>query len=152
METAQLNAPKEREAQRIANSRVNAKVQDNPALQKDKKELAKVRRTAITDARLETGAGSKDEEGQKKNRIHITDAEWKAIQAGAISDTQLQQILRYADPDRLRELAMPKTSSSLSSAKITKIKAMANSGYTNAEIADAMGLSTSTVSDYINKK
>lgn len=152
LETAQLNAPKEREAQRIANSRVNAKVQDNPALQKDKKELAKVRRTAINDARLETGAGSKDEEGQKKNRIHITDAEWKAIQAGAISDTQLQQILRYADPDRLRELAMPKTSSSLSSAKITKIKAMANSGYTNAEIADAMGLSTSTVSDYINKK
>lgn len=152
LETAQLNAPKEREAQRIANSRVNAKVQDNPALKKDKKELAKVRRTAINDARLETGAGSKDEEGQKKNRIHITDAEWEAIQAGAISDTQLQQILRYADPDRLRELAMPKTSSQLSSAKITRIKAMANSGYSNAEIADAMNLSTSTVSDYINKK
>lgn len=152
LEEAQLNAPKEREAQRIANSRVNAKVQDNPDLKKDKKELAKVRRTAINDARLETGAGSKDEEGQKRNRIRITDSEWEAIQAGAISDTQLQQILRYADPDRLRELAMPKTSSQLSSAKITRIKAMANSGYSNAEIADAMNLSTSTVSDYINKK
>lgn len=152
LKVAQLNAPKEREAQRIANSRVTAKIQANPELERDKKELKKVRRIAINEARLQTGAGSKDEHGQKNNRIYITDAEWRAIQAGAVSDTQLQQILRYADPDRLRELALPKTSSQLSSAKISKIKAMASSGYTNREIAKAMNLSTSTVSDYLSKK
>lgn len=152
LKTAQLNAPKEREAQRIANSRVNAKIQANPDLKSDKKALEKVRRIAINEARLQTGAGSKDEMGQKKNRIYITDTEWEAIQAGAISDTQLQQILRYADPDRLRELAMPKTSSQLSSAKIAKIKAMAASGYSNSEIADAMNISPSTISDYLNKR
>lgn len=151
LKTAELNAPKERRAQRIANSQVKAKVQANPDLEKDKKELKKVRSVAINDARLQVGAGSKDPKGQKVNRIYITDTEWKAIQAGAVSDTQLQKILRYADPDRLRELALPKTSSQLSSAKISKIKAMATSGYSNAEIADAMGVSTSTISKYLSK-
>lgn len=32
----------------------------------------------------------------------------------------------------------------------SRIKAMANSGHTNAEIAEALGISTSAVSKYLN--
>lgn len=137
---ASLNAPKERQAQRIANSRVKAKTQSNEGLTKE--EIKKLRQKEITQARIETGA-----EG-KKSKITITDREWEAIQAGAISSTKLDSILRYADQDNVRERAMPKTTTQLSTAKVSKIKAMAASGYTNAEIAEAMGISQSTVTKY----
>lgn len=142
LRVAQQNAPLEREAQRIANARVKAKVQDNNITDKD--EIAKLRRTAINDARGEVGASG------KKTRITISDGEWTAIQAGAISDTTLSEILRYADPKTVRERATPRTSTQLSTARINRIKTMTNSGYTNAEIADALGISTSTVSKYLN--
>lgn len=143
LRVATLNAPKEREAQRIANSKVKAKVQENNITDKD--EISKIRRAAISDARIATGAGG------KKTRITITDGEWEAIQAGAISDTTLQQILRYADPDSVRERATPRTTTQLSTARINRIKAMANSGNTNAEIAEALGISTSVVAKYLNE-
>ena len=143
LRVATLNAPKEREAQRIANSKVKAKVQENNITDKD--EISKIRRAAISDARIATGAGG------KKTRITITDGEWEAIQAGAISDTTLQQILRYADPDSVRERATPRTTTQLSTARINRIKAMANSGNTNAEIAEALGISTSAVAKYLNE-
>lgn len=142
LRVASLNAPREREAQRIANARVKAKVQDNNITDKD--EISKIRRAAISDARTETGASG------KRTRITISDGEWKAIQAGAISDTTLTQILRYADPDSVREKATPRKSSQLSDARISRIKAMANSGHTNAEIAEALGISASSVSKYLN--
>lgn len=111
----------------------------------DKDEVSKIRRAAISDARTTTGASG------KRARITITDGEWEAIQAGAVSDTVLTQILRYADPDSVRERATPRTSTQLSTARINRIKAMANSGNTNAEIAQALGISTSLVSKYLNE-
>ena len=46
---------------------------------------------------------------------------------------------------------MPKTTTTLSTAKLTKMKAMKASGYyTIADIANALGVSTSTVSKYLN--
>ena len=142
LKVAQLNAPLEREAQRIANARVKAKVQANNITDKD--EISKIRRSAISDARNTTGASG------KRTRITISDGEWRAIQAGAISDTTLSEILRYAEPKTVRERATPRASSALSDARISRIKAMANSGHTNAEIAEAMGISTSAVSKYLN--
>ena len=57
-----------------------------------------------------------------------------------------------ANQDRVRELSYPKQSSTkLSSAQATKIKAM-SANYTQAEIAELLGLSTSTVSKYIHGK
>lgn len=90
LKVAQLNAPLEREAQRIANARVKAKVQANNITDKD--EISKIRRAAISDARNSTGASG------KRTRITISDGEWTAIQSGAISDTTLSEILRYAEP------------------------------------------------------
>ena len=92
-------------------------------------------------ARIEVGA--------QRNVIDITDREWMAIQEGAISGSKLDQIVKYADADRLRELATPRNSKIVATSKINRIKSMAAYGYTQAEIAKALGLSTSTVSNYL---
>lgn len=135
------NAPRERQAQLMANAVVKAKKQDNPDMTKAEKK--KIGQQALVQTRLKVGAGRK--------AIDITDNEWKAIQAGAISENKLMQILNHADTDKLRQRAMPHTSNELSSGKISRIAAMKQSGYTNAEIAKALGVSTSTVSKYIKK-
>lgn len=139
---AQRNAPRERQAQAIANSVVKAKQQANDIT--DKKELSKIRDAALYDARVSVGADGKG------TRINITDREWEAIQAGAISDTKLSSILRYSDSDAVRQRAMPKTTTQLSTAKQNKIKTMNASGYTIAQIAEQLGVSSSVVSKYIN--
>ena len=142
---ASMNAPKERRAQAVANSVVKAKVEANPALAEDKKALKKVRQLAITNARAEATASG------KAVRISLTDREWEAIQAGAVSSTTIDKVMRYSDPDSVKAKAMPKTMKQLTPAKLNKLKTMASSGmYTNQEIANALGCSPSTVSQYLN--
>ena len=119
-------------------------VQDNPSLAKDKKTLRKIANTTIQNERDKVGASGKN------SRIDITDKEWEAIQAGAITDSKLSSILRYADADKVKERAMPKTKAKLTVVKQNKIKSMSSMGYTNAEIAKALGVSTSTISKYLN--
>lgn len=141
LNVAARNAPKERRAQAIANSQVKAKIQANPDM--DKSEIKKASQIALNNARAAVGASGKN------SRITITDKEWEAIQAGAISDSKLSQILRYTDTDVIREKATPRTSTKLSTAKVNKIKAMSSSGFTIAEIADALNISKSMVSNYL---
>lgn len=142
LDLAQRNAPKERRAQAIANAKVKAQMQANPDI--DKKELGKLKRAAINDARIAVGASGKD------TRITISDRAWEAIQAGAISDTKLSEILRYTDPDAVKQRALPRTTTTLTTAKANKAKSMKASGYTIAEIAEALGVSSSTVSKHLN--
>ena len=140
LKLALLNAPKERQAQVIANSVVAAKKKEYPDL--TKKEIKKISQQALSEAREKVGS--------KREPVKISDREWEAIQPGAISPTKLQQIINNSDLDRLRELATPRSSkNTISPAKENKIKAMIASGYTNAEIADAIGVSSSTVAQYI---
>ena len=80
----------------------------------------------------------------------MTDKEWEAIQAGAISENKLTQIINNVDIDDLRQRATPRASTELSTAKVNKITSMNASGYSTAEIAEALGVSTSTVSKYLN--
>lgn len=135
------HAPKERRAQVIANAIVAAKKQDNPDM--TRAEIKKESQRALTQARASVGAKRKDVV------IKITDREWQAIQAGAISENKLTQILNNTDKDDLRKRATPRKTTSLSNAKVSKISSMNASGYTIAEIADALGISTSTVSKYM---
>ena len=148
IKTAQMNAPRERRAQSIANTTVKAKIQANPdlALDSNRKELAKVRNYALEDARASVGASG------RKREIEITDREWEAIQAGAISASRMREVLRYANQDKIRERAMPRATTTLSDVKITRLQNLEASGYTIAEIAKALGVSTSTVSKYIGKQ
>lgn len=133
------NAPRERQAQTMANAVVAAKKKDNPDL--TKKEIKKISQQALTQARATVGA--------KKETVKITDKEWEAIQAGAISENKLTQIINNADLDTLRQRAMPRATKTLSAAKQNKIASMAASGYTTNEIAKAVGVSTSTVHKYL---
>lgn len=142
LNTAELNATREREAQRRANIEVNAKKAADPDMKPG--DVKKASQQAITAKRLEVGAVSR-----KKREINITDKEWEAIQAGAITDNVVKKILNNSDIDKLRERATPRQTVSLSAAKINKIKAMNASNYTLADIADMLGVSTSTVSNVL---
>ena len=136
------NAPRERQAQTMANAAVAARKRDNPNLTPG--DIKKISQQELTKARLAVGA--------KKDYIKITDREWEAIQAGAISDNQLTKIINNADIDVLRQRATPRTTTSISSAKISKITNMQACGYSTAEIAKSVGVSPSTVSKYLKGK
>jgi len=142
LNVALKNAPRERQAQVIANAAVNAKKKANPDMKPG--EIKKISQQELTRARAAVGA--------KRETIKITDREWEAIQAGAISENKLMQILNNTDIDDLRQRATPRNTTSLSTAKINKISAMNASGYSTAEIADALGISTTTVSKYLKGK
>ena len=139
LNVALKNAPRERQAQIIANAEIQAKKLQYPDL--EKKELKKLGQKALNKARQQVGA--------KRELIEISDKEWEAIQAGAISPNRLQQILNNADMDKVKELAMPRTSNTLSDAKINHIGTLKASGYTNEEIAKKLGVSTSTIIKYM---
>ena len=136
---AEKNAPRERQAQTIANSVVKAKKDANPDMTKD--EEKKIRQQELSKARLSVGA--------KRETIQITDKEWEAIQAGAISENKLSKILNNTDIDVIREKATPRSTKAMNSAKISRMKSMAARGYTMSEIAKAMGVSTTTVDKYL---
>lgn len=138
---ALVNANRERAAQRIANVSVANKIANNPSMSKS--DIKKANQQAITRARQEVGSATR-----KERNIDITDREWEAIQAGAISENKLKQILDNTDIDKLRERATPRATTQLSQAKVNQIKAM-NASYTIQEIADKLGISSATVSKYL---
>jgi predicted transcriptional regulator len=132
---AYKNKPLERQAQLLANVIVTAKRQANPAMTKE--ELKKIKGQALVEARRRTGAG--------KKRIVINDTEWEAIQSGAISNNKLEQILNNADIDRVKELATPRSALGMTPAKAALAKRKLEAGYTQAEVAAALGVSVSTI-------
>lgn len=129
------NAPLERQAQVIANGIVSQKKASNPDMESD--ELKKIKTKALMDARIRTGA--------EKQRIEINDAEWAAIQAGALFNSRVNQILDHADLDTIKKLATPKTNVLMTTVKQDRAKAMVASGYPQSEIADALGVSLTTL-------
>ena len=137
---AELNRPRERKANIIANSATKKEVaalSDKPT----KSELSKINQKNIVAARIKVGS--------KRVSIDINDNEWEAIQKGAISENKLKKILERADLDNVRERATPKTSKQITPSKVNKMNIMKNSGlYTNSQIAKAIGVSPSTVSNY----
>ena len=134
---ALTNAPRERQAQLIAGGVVKAKVEENPGITKD--ERTRLESQALKAARIRTGAS------RKEVQFDITDREWKAIMDGAVSNAMMESIARYADPERLNELAMPKEKPVLTTGVIARARAMAKNGATTSEIAEMLGISTSSV-------
>ena len=132
---ALMNAPLERQAQLLAGKVVASKKANNPNLDRD--DLKTIKGQALVEARLRVGA--------KKQRIDITPREWEAIQAGAISNNVLTQIINNTDLDKVKQLATPRTTLTITPAKISKAKLMLNSGYTQSEVAEALGVSVSTL-------
>ena len=143
------NAPRERQAQILANVVYEEKKANNPNMTDEEKK--KHKNQALAGARETVGAKkSIFNGGNGEKGLTITDREWEAIQSGAVSQTTLSKIVDNSDIDYLKRLSMPKTNSnSISSAKIAKIKNMVNSGFSIEEIARDLGVSSSTIAKYV---
>lgn len=133
---ALLNAPKERQAQLLTNHLYYSNVKDGM----DKDDKKKLVQRSLTRSRTSVGA--------KKEQIKITDNEWEAIQANAISTSKLKSILDNADMDTVRKLATPKYNK-VTSSGASRARSMFANGYTYAQIAEALGVSASTVRDLV---
>ncbi|MBO5318991.1 MAG: helix-turn-helix transcriptional regulator [Ruminococcus sp.] len=146
LNNAQLNTTRERQAQRLANAEVIAKTKEykqkhgEDMKSSDKKKMAQ---QALTKYRSQVNAIAR-----RDRNIDITDKEWEAIQAGAITESKLTQILNNTDIDTIRAKATPRNTTTVRASQVSRIKAMAASNYTLEEIAKKLGLSKSTVAQY----
>ena len=144
LNNAMKNSVRERQATRLGAADLKKKKAKNPNMKAEDERKAGQR--AMTKHREEVGAISR-----RKRNITITDKQWEAIQAGAISENKLKKILANSDPDILREKSMPQTRrGTLTQAQITRIKAMAaNGNFTIQQIADKLGVSKSSISNVL---
>ena len=130
------NAPKERKAQLVANKLFSERLKEDPNMDNEHKKKAKGQCLIIARGRV----------GAKKPYINITDKEWEAIQAGAISDNKLRRILDNTDSDALKQRATPHATGVMTASMVTLANSMAAAGYTQADIAERLGVSSATVS------
>lgn len=133
------NRPLERQAQLIATKWLRAKKLDNPNL--DKEHWERLKRQELEAARKLVGAN--------RVKVTLTDRQWEAIQAGAISKSKLLDIVTYVDGDRLRELAVPRSNHGMTPAMVARAKALYAQGHDLTDIADALEVSPSTISKVV---
>lgn len=138
VKTAMSYAPKERQAQILANKTYYK----NLNYEMNNEQKKKLRSQALGAARAKTGSS--------RPKMKLTDREWQAIQSGAVSNKLLEDVLKYGDMDQIQKLATPRTKPKMSSARIARAKSMQSNGYSQAEIAKALGVSVSTILDAIN--
>lgn len=140
---AESNKPKENQAQLIAAGRSSERIKSNPDLDYEHKQ--RIRTQELQKARAEVGA--------HRETITISDREWEAIQANAISTHKLEKILDNTDQEAFKKRATPRSSTTtLTDSKIALIRTMYNNkegSYTQKEIAERFGISASTVSKIV---
>jgi hypothetical protein len=141
LQLAERNAPYERQAQLLANAHVAQRRQANPGMEAD--EVKKIKQQALTNYRARTGAS--------KTKIRLTQAEWNAIQAGAVSTNVLEKVLINSDMDSIKMLALPKNAPKMSNTMRTRAQSMLASGATQAEVADALGVGLTTLKTSIGE-
>ena len=135
------NAPLERQAQLLATKQLNAQKRDNPAM--TKADIKKAKNKLLMPARRAVGA--------HKILIDITDAEWEAIQAGALSDNKVMEIFNNSDSAKIKERATPRERKVISASKKNRMMSLHDRGYTYEQIAEFMGVSQSTVARVVNE-
>lgn len=133
-------SPKERSAQLFAEHVYRAAKIENPEMTDDDKK--KVKRQALTVGRARLGA--------TKHKIDFTDKEWEAIQAGAVSKTMFSELLRYADSDKVKARALPKSHTKMTSNRVAVAKSRLAAGYSYAEVAKMLGVSVTTIQRAVN--
>lgn len=144
---AQINAPKERAAQRLAYRDVKAKAD---AAKLAGNELSEGEKRKLLAKQIES---ARREVGAKKDRVTFTDREWEAVQKGAIRITTLRTLLANADEANYKEKATPRDKRGLSSYKVHRIEQMlaSLSGDSKTDkrnmqdIAEYFGVSVSTI-------
>lgn len=137
LRTALSNAPLERQVHLVGNKQLAMRTAANPDM--DGKQITKLRGQILNDMRERIGAN--------KQRIPITPKEWEAIEAGAISNSLLTQILNNTNLDIVQSYATPRTKTVMSESKTARAKIYQQQGRTLAQIADMLGISVSTLSN-----
>lgn len=133
--------PLERKAQALAGAQYKAWLESNPDADKD--EQKKHKNLFLVESRKRMGSS--------KYRIRLTPKEWEAIQAGAISHQRFRTILDNTDLDLIKDYAMPRESKpKLGPSEIAMARSM-SSRYTQAQIAEYFGVSTSTINKALNE-
>lgn len=140
LDRALKNAPLERRAQLLTNAQMESIRRAQPEL--DKGKLRTISNKTLTEMR--------DRVGARKERIDITPLEWEAIQAGGVSNKFLEDIIRNTDSSIIKEYATPRSVAAMPPSKVSRARSMLNMGYTQAEVAEALGVSTSTLSSALN--
>jgi len=141
LEKAEKNAPRERQAQLMANSRINAALAaDNEGKYDSAEERKKLRGQCLKQARIDVGAS--------KDRVTFTDKEWEAVQNHAIGETKLNKLLQNANSEEYKARALPRESR-ISDAKKNVVKAYYQAGYTYEQIAAMTGVSQSSISGIV---
>lgn len=139
LDMAMKNKPLERQAQLIANKTISIQRKANPDMSKD--EIKRLKNQALS--------GARNKVGKNPYTINITEKEWDAIQSGAISKSKLSAILDNANMDQVKKYATPKQQKIMNPANIARAKALLNAGYTQAEVARQLGVSTSTIANNV---
>lgn len=133
--------PLENKAQAYANRLFDKFKNNNPNL--DEGEYKKQKGRMIERARNLVGV--------KQTRIDISDKEWDAIQSGVISASEVKSILDYADMDKVRKLAMPRTSAEIPTSKIQWAENQLKIEGTKVEdVARQLGISVSTLNNLVD--
>ena len=128
----------------MANVTISAKKRSNPDLEPD--DIKKLKTQALAAARAKVGASKRDV------YVNVTDKEWEAMMSGALSSSKINSILSNMNQDRVKQLAIPREAKSLSASQKTRINTLNSNGYTISQIADSIGVSSSTVSNYLLKE
>ena len=137
LRTALSNAPLERQVHLVGNKQLELRKAANPDM--EPKQIKKLKGQILNDMRERIGAS--------KQRIDITQREWEAIEAGAISNSMLSQILNNTNLDIVQAYATPRTKTLMSESKIARARIYQQQGRTLSQIADMLGISVSTLSN-----
>lgn len=140
---AKAHAPVERLVQRTTNMIVKAKRDSNPN-EYSKDELKKLKNRTLAEQRALLGS---------RTKIKLEPRHWEAIQAGAVSNSRLMEILTATDLDVVKGYATPRQTKGLTPAQLSRAKAMlGRDGVTQAQIATALGVSVSTLTTALREE
>lgn len=135
------NAPRERQANRLASMMYREYEEDHGEQSKEDKKKLYTR--MLNKARDITGA--------KRYEIQLDDKKWEAIQAGAISHDKLSKMFEKCNQDQLLSYAMPKEAKVIKDVDKSIIDQMAGS-YTTADIARRTHLPVMTITNYLAER
>lgn len=130
---AERNAPLEKQAQIKANVWYRQWEEDHPEDDNDSK---KRQRGILLDRARKSVGAKKLVIGSEDNPL--TPKEWEAIQAHAVSRSQLEKIIKNADMQVIKKYAMPKTKTGIPAAKLARARKMVEQGYRRDEIANML--------------
>ena len=139
-----INRIKERQAQRMAGVSSKAEIarrSEDEVLKKE--DISRIKHQALNKARAQLGTG--------RNPVTITDDEWDAVQANAVSGTLLKELVSFMDDAQLKTLATPRPNKVMTDARKNKAKALLANGYTISQVAETLGVSPTTIGKIKNE-